>query len=196
MCFFLTNYSPFLAFFHRILPNPGEYGQELKGAAKGSGIELGTLVAMNLIYDFSAFCTSIVGRFFVFLFLRHLSFSCTLYPFIALHFSSNLTHSLFVYAPLAQNDDGTIYHSRNLDYPIEGLRNITAEIHYKKVRRFASSRIHFLLFYRFVLTFLTPPASLFFMSFPSPLGRSHCVQVHHLCWLPRLSDRSSLWSRW
>lgn len=74
----------------------GEYGQEIQGlynalkpyAPKDSVFSVGAVVAMNLIYSFSAACTSIV----------------------------------------AQNTNGTIYHGRNLDYPIPGLRNLTAEV--------------------------------------------------------------------
>ena len=32
---------------------------------------------------------------------------------------------------VAENDDGTIYHARNLDYGIPGLQNLTATIEFK-----------------------------------------------------------------
>jgi len=48
------------------------------------------IVAMNLIYDFTAFCTSIV----------------------------------------AQSEGGQMFHSRNLDYNIPGLKNITVVLHF------------------------------------------------------------------
>lgn len=81
---------PFLAKIDQSLP--GEYGAELRGVAAGANITLGKIVALNLIYDFTAYCTSIV----------------------------------------AQRSNGTIYHARNLDYDIPGLRNITIQVHFQQ----------------------------------------------------------------
>jgi len=53
--------DPILAKLGDVLP--AEFYNELKGVAQGSGIDLGLVVLLNLIYDVSATCTSIVGTF-------------------------------------------------------------------------------------------------------------------------------------
>jgi len=73
---------------------PSDISRELKGISQYPGVpfNLGQLVILNLIYELTAFCTSIV----------------------------------------AQHPDGTIYHSRNLDYGIPGLTNITIQVQFQK----------------------------------------------------------------
>ncbi|GMH63191.1 hypothetical protein TrRE_jg13040 [Triparma retinervis] len=74
---------------------PDEYALEISGIwsaidAKGHGdkITVGQLAAINLMYELTVFCTSV----------------------------------------LAEDQDGNIYHGRNLDYGISGLQNLTANI--------------------------------------------------------------------
>ena len=40
-----------------------DFGREIKGLAQRSGVDLRMLAAMNLLYDLTAYCTSIVGMF-------------------------------------------------------------------------------------------------------------------------------------
>ena len=82
---------------------PYGYGDEIRGIhasiaryaasaidPKQRAVTLGEIVVMNLIYDITAGCTSIV-------------------------------------ASLA---NGSIVHGRNLDYPLPGLANVTADVHF------------------------------------------------------------------
>lgn len=79
---------------------PGDFCDEVTGLSEAvvamkppqSNMTLGKIVAMQLIYDLSAACTSIV----------------------------------------AQDQSGAVHHGRNLDYPIPGLRNLTAMITFTK----------------------------------------------------------------
>ena len=73
---------------------PGDAGEEIKGIHStidslgyGDQISLGELAAINLMYEFTVFCTSIV----------------------------------------AESEDGSIYHGRNLDYSIQGLQVRSSE---------------------------------------------------------------------
>jgi len=87
-------FDPIVANWDQYIPQP--FADELRGVAvafNGScGVDLGKVVLLNLIYDFSAFCTSIV----------------------------------------AQDEQGTIYHGRNLDYPFPGLQNVTIEVDFQR----------------------------------------------------------------
>jgi N-(long-chain-acyl)ethanolamine deacylase len=110
-----NDYGPILKYIYSIIPEriakllmpvlddidkylPGEYPNECRGVANATGLPLGDIVILNLVYDLTAFCTSI----------------------------------------LAQHQNGTIFHSRNLDYPIPGLRNLTVEVEFQRngVRQF------------------------------------------------------------
>ncbi|XP_066282814.1 N-acylethanolamine-hydrolyzing acid amidase-like [Branchiostoma lanceolatum] len=72
------------------LPQP--FAGEMRGIANCTGIDLGEIVILNLAYDLTAFCTSIV----------------------------------------AQDDKGTIWHGRNLDYGFgDFLRNITVIVDFQ-----------------------------------------------------------------
>ncbi|XP_077582484.1 N-acylethanolamine-hydrolyzing acid amidase-like [Stigmatopora nigra] len=73
-----------------ILPKP--YGDEIRGLASHFGLTLSDTIMLNLAYEVTAFCTSIV----------------------------------------AQDNDGKIYHGRNLDYPHAVLRNLTVNVIFKK----------------------------------------------------------------
>ncbi|XP_077458762.1 N-acylethanolamine-hydrolyzing acid amidase-like [Stigmatopora argus] len=73
-----------------ILPKP--YGDEIRGLASHFGLPLSDTIMLNLAYEVTAFCTSIV----------------------------------------AQDNDGNIYHGRNLDYPHAVLRNLTVNVIFKK----------------------------------------------------------------
>jgi hypothetical protein len=78
----------------------GQYGLEIQGMAKRIGMPNGDLVLVNLIYEITAKCTSIV----------------------------------------AQDESGSIYHGRNLDYGMRSgggpftdlLRSIAIEVHFMK----------------------------------------------------------------
>ncbi|XP_072178589.1 N-acylethanolamine-hydrolyzing acid amidase-like [Diadema setosum] len=73
-----------------LLPQP--YADELKGISKTLNITLGEITVVNMLYEFSAACTSIV----------------------------------------AQDSNGTIWHSRNLDFEMTAqLKNITAILDFK-----------------------------------------------------------------
>ena len=45
----------------RVDTDLGDYGQELRGISQTVGIDLGDVVALNLAYELSALCTSIVA---------------------------------------------------------------------------------------------------------------------------------------
>ena len=93
--------EPLLSDLDALFPN--SYGDEIRGIhasiaryattaidPKQRAVTLGEIVAMNLIYDITAGCTSIV----------------------------------------ASLPNGSIVHGRNLDYPLPGLANITADVHF------------------------------------------------------------------
>ncbi|KAK7091648.1 N-acylethanolamine-hydrolyzing acid amidase-like [Littorina saxatilis] len=74
-----------------LIPSP--FAQEIIGIADYWGLDRGDVILMNILYDVTAFCTSIV----------------------------------------AQDNNGTIWHARNLDYDnADLLRNLTVNIHYKQ----------------------------------------------------------------
>lgn len=50
---------PFFEFIDTLF---GDYGKEMKGIANQTGIPLGQIVMINLVYDLTAFCTSIVAQ--------------------------------------------------------------------------------------------------------------------------------------
>ncbi|XP_062510998.1 N-acylethanolamine-hydrolyzing acid amidase-like [Corticium candelabrum] len=76
------------------LPQP--YAAEMRGISSSFNISLGEVVLLNIAYDFSAFCTSIV----------------------------------------AQNENGTIYHGRNLDYGVTSLlRKITIVVEFQRKQK-------------------------------------------------------------
>jgi len=81
--------DPILASLDQYLPYP--YADELRGISNGTGIELGKVVLFNILYEATAFCTTI----------------------------------------MCQRDDH-ILHVRNLDYSIDGLRNITIEVIFER----------------------------------------------------------------
>ncbi|KAK6047383.1 linear amide C-N hydrolase, choloylglycine hydrolase family protein [Cooperia oncophora] len=74
---------------------PYEYAEEIRGIANASGLPLGLVVSMNILYDILAFDRKHI-----------LQLGCT--------------------SIVAQNANGTIFHGRNLDYPMgDLLKNVT-----------------------------------------------------------------------
>ncbi|KAK6740892.1 hypothetical protein RB195_009006 [Necator americanus] len=69
---------------------PNEYEEEIRGIANVSGLPLGLVVSMNILYDILAFDRKHVFKL-----------GCT--------------------SIVAQNEDGVIYHGRNLDYEMGDL---------------------------------------------------------------------------
>uniref|UniRef100_A0A7I5E911 N-acylethanolamine-hydrolyzing acid amidase n=1 Tax=Haemonchus contortus TaxID=6289 RepID=A0A7I5E911_HAECO len=74
---------------------PDEYAGEIRGIARASGLPLGHIVSMNILYDILAFDRKHI-----------LDMGCT--------------------SIVAQNENGTIFHGRNLDYGLSDLlKNVT-----------------------------------------------------------------------
>jgi len=105
-----TDWAPVLNYFDKLIPPvlqalfdpiiadmdkyiPAPYGDALRGIAEAGAphINLGQMIIVNLVYELTAFCTSIV----------------------------------------AQQNNGTILHGRNLDYNIPGLRALTIQVDFQ-----------------------------------------------------------------
>jgi len=107
----------------------GEFGQEMHGIYSvinetyPGHMSFGELVLLNIFYDVTAGCTSIVGS--------------SANPYFC---SKTNTEKYPPSAPPSPNvlygcasaDEPKLIHGRNLDFPIPGLPNITAIVHFKK----------------------------------------------------------------
>ncbi|CAJ0599887.1 unnamed protein product [Cylicocyclus nassatus] len=81
---------------------PYEYEEEIRGIADTSGLALGHVVSMNILYDILAFDRKHI-----------LQLGCT--------------------SIVAQNDEGEIYHGRNLDYEMgDLLKNVTVLVDFTR----------------------------------------------------------------
>uniref|UniRef100_A0A8C5LRA9 N-acylethanolamine-hydrolyzing acid amidase n=1 Tax=Leptobrachium leishanense TaxID=445787 RepID=A0A8C5LRA9_9ANUR len=88
---------------HFLVDEP--YASEIVGIAKSLGINAGDVLALNLAYEATAFCTSII----------------------------------------AQDENGNIYHGRNLDYNFDDiLRNLTVDLDFIKDGQIAYTGTTFL----------------------------------------------------
>lgn len=94
-----------------LVPSFGEYGKEIKGifdvlnARYPGKMTLGRLVLLNIFYDVTAGCTSVVG---------------------------SSTDPSFCSSSSCAGPQGVLMHGRNLDFPIPGLPNITSVVHFAK----------------------------------------------------------------
>ncbi len=113
----------------------GEYGRELIGIHKvinsryPGKLSLGRLVLLNIFYDVTAGCTSVVAS--------------STDPNYCYHSASH-KHSLIppeapqVFEPTMTSTgpcadaNGALIHGRNLDFPIPGLPNITSVVHFTR----------------------------------------------------------------
>lgn len=103
------DYDPILAYINHMIPEkfqplipilaegleqfvPAEFAGEIQGISKTFGVDLHQVVILNLMYEVSAYCTSIVAR----------------------------------------HENGTVFHGRNLDYGIKGLRNLTVVLDFQR----------------------------------------------------------------
>ncbi|VDO79857.1 unnamed protein product [Heligmosomoides polygyrus] len=94
---------------------PDEYAEEIRGIAKASGLPLGLVVSMNILYDILAFDRKHVFKL-----------GCT--------------------SIVAQNEDGLIFHGRNLDYEMgELLKNVTILVDFTRDKKVAYGGVTFAL---------------------------------------------------
>lgn len=90
------------------------------GIANGSGLPLGDVVLINLIYDLTAFDNKEKIH-------KYQHFCCALYNTKIQYVVNRFCTSI-----VAQDANGTIWHGRNLDYVLKSfMQNITIVVDFK-----------------------------------------------------------------